>query len=120
MKKKEKKKRRRRKGKKKSARLAEGVKRYQLYATLMNVPLETVTGGREGERERKKREPRRSTWLDCFNDRLYARAFVHARCASRKPHESLNNRCLMNNPVFEASATVTVSTVTPRGVYLKG
>ena len=70
----------------------------------MNVPLETATRreegrgrerkeremerGEEGERERERereREQARSTWLDCFNDRLYARAFVHARCASRKP-----------------------------------
>ena len=100
MKKKEERRRRRKGGEGKkfraSPRLAVGVKRYQLcYATLMNVPLETATRrGREREREKwreekrerkREREQARSTWLDCFNDRLYARAFVHARCASRKP-----------------------------------
>lgn len=49
--------------KEKIPRLAEGVKRYQLYATLMNVPLETATltkGGieNEGGKERKKERNR--------------------------------------------------------------
>ena len=79
-------------GGEKIPRLAGGVKRYQLYATLMNVPLENVhaEGGREKEGEKNKerereREPLVARGSIALTTVCTRARFVHARCASRMP-----------------------------------